>query len=43
MFGKLLKDKYDEMAIPCHLVCGGRPAQHDELTFIKEHLGMGGE
>ena len=43
MFGKLLKDKYDEMGTPCHLVCGGRPAKQDELTFLKEHLGMGGE
>ena len=39
MFGKLIKDKYDELGLPCHLVYSGKPGELDELAFLKKHFG----
>lgn len=35
MFGKLIKDKYDERGLTCHLVYSGHPGEVDELAFLK--------
>ena len=35
MFGKLLKDRYDEMKIECYLSCSGHQPEIDEITFLK--------
>jgi len=36
MFGKLIKDKYDERGLTCHLVYSGHPGELDELGFLKK-------
>lgn len=36
MFGKLIKDKYDELGLTCHLVYTGQAGELDELAFLKK-------
>lgn len=42
MFGKLLKDRYEELEIDCHHAYGGHQPEIDEITFLKRVFGMGG-
>lgn len=35
MFGKLMRDAYDELGLVCHVVCRDSPAKMDELAFLK--------
>jgi hypothetical protein len=39
-FGKLVKDTYEELGIPCELRYRGHVPELDELAFLKKHLGM---
>lgn len=41
MFGKLLKDRYDELEIECYLACTGQQPDIDEITFLKRVFQMG--
>ena len=43
MFGKLLKDKCDELGVTCHFACRDIEATMDEFTFLKQVFGMDGE
>ena len=44
LFGKVLKEKMDELKIPCELVAGGKRVGGGTPTkpidFLKEHFGM---
>jgi hypothetical protein len=39
MFGKLIKDEYDPLGIPCHLACSDVRPDVGELSFLRKHLG----
>jgi hypothetical protein len=40
LFGKLLKDKYDELGVTCLLRYKGHTPEQNEIEFLKEQFGL---